>query len=501
MANYSLVIGSKFSPFTFDELLKPALMATQAHRELENQYSELATKANVWEEMANEQTDPAAYQMYKKYSDDLKAQADILATQGLTPGSRKAMLGMKDRYSKEIIPIETAYNKREELIKQQRDALLKDSTLIFDRDYGTTNLDYLIQNPNATFTPLSGEDIAKRTAVMAKEAASAVLNDPKYTSVFNGQYVQQKIQQGYDMSQIIAAAQRDPKAPKALLGIVDAIKGEVGYEGWSDNNKKKIDSYINEGLRAAIGTPKIDVMTNRGYMTELERERLELSNELTREQISQLKGEEIPGGGRVVKLGGGKFVQYDKDGNIVYSNAITTTPEQKAAQEAKSKLEESLASVRTVSDMQTKVTGYNPVGVVALISGNWTGGREGEDIPDTWRGATRTNLKEESAGAHRFYDPMSWFTGSGDFSYTPYDSNAEASVVTNPETIPGFKEWLSGEGAIENSAFAQILEQAKRAGISDEEFMSDNIQIVQVKGRRSRKSSDTPYDYIIYRKS
>lgn len=499
MANYSLVIDSKYSPFTFDELLKPALMATQAHRELEDQYSELSTKANVWEDLINEQIDAELYNKVSQYSQDLKSQADLLASQGLTPASRKELLDMKGRYSKDITPIELAYNKREALVKEQREALLKDPSLIFDTDYSTASLKSIMNNPNASFNPISGEDIAKRTAVMAKEAASVVLSDPEYTPVFNSQYVQQKIQQGYDMSQIIAAAQRDPKAPKALLGIVDTIKGEVGYDKWSTDNQKKIDSYINEGLRAAIGTPKIDVMTNRGYMTELERERLELANTLTREQINQLKGEEIPGGGKVVKLGGGKFVQYDKDGNIVYSNAITITPEQKAAQEAKTNLDKTLSSVVRVSDM--KGTGYNPVGVVALISGNWIGGREGEDIPDTWRGTTRTNLKEESAGAHRFYDPMSWFTGSGDFSYSPYDPNAEASVVTNPETIPGFKEWLSGEGAVENSAFAQILEQAKRAGISDEEFMSDNIQIVQVKGRRSRKGSDTPYDYIIYRKS
>lgn len=497
MANYSLVIGSKFSPFTFDELLKPALMATQAHRELENQYSELATKANVWEEMANEQTDPEAYQMYKKYSDDLKAQADILATQGLTPGSRKAMLGMKDRYSKEIIPIETAYNKREELIKQQRDALLKDSTLIFDRDYGTTNLDYLMQNPNATFTPLSGEDIAKRTAVMAKEAASAVLNDPKYTSVFNGQYVQQKIQQGYDMSQIIAAAQRDPKAPKALLGIVDAIKGEVGYEGWSDNNKKKIDSYINEGLRAAIGTPKIDVMANRGYMTEIERERLELSNELTREQISQLKGEEIPGGGRVVKLGGGKFLQYDKDGNLVGGNVnqAPPTPEEEAQQEEEEKINKMLSSVQKVSDM--KGTGFNPVGVVIKRNGEWVGGREGEDIEEQYRGyGVKSNLKSTAN-----IWPGTWLSGSGDFSYNPKDSSAEATIVTNPETIPGYLEYINGVEDISNTAFGRILEQVKRARISDEEFDSNRIQIVKVKATGNRVSSDEPYDYIIYRKS
>lgn len=499
MANYNLVVNSTFQPFSFERYIQPYQMYGEAYKEVENAIADLDTKASVWEGMANEQTDPYAYGMYKKYADDLRVQAEALASQGLTPGSRKALLDMKGRYSKEITPIEQAYDTRQKYIDEQREALLKDNTLMFDNIASTMSLDSFIKNPNLSYTSLSGADITKRTAVMAKEAASAIMSDPEYSSVFGGQYVQQKLNQGYTLDQVIATAQRDPNAPKALLGIVDAVKNEVGYNNWNKDTQAKIDSYINEGLNAAIGTPKIDVMTDRSYMTELEAERLRLANELTGEQINQLKGEEIPGGGRVVKLGGGKFVQYDKDGNIVYSNAITTTPEQKAEQAAKTKLDETLSSVVKVSDM--KGTGYNPVGVVALISGNWTGGREGEDIPDTWKGATRTNLKEESAGAHRFYDPMSWFTGSGNFSYTPYDSNAEATVVTNLETIPGFKEWLSEEGMVENSAFSQILEQAKKAGISDEEFLSDNVQIVQVKGRRSRKGSDTPYDYIIYRKS
>lgn len=269
MANYSLVIDSKFSPFTFQELLQPALMATQAHQELENQYGELAAKANIWEEMANEQTDPYAYQMYKKFLDDLKKQADILASQGLTPTSRKALVAMKNRYSSEIAPIETAYKKRQSLIDQQREALLRDNTLIFDTDYSTASLDTLIKNPNATFTPLSGESIAKRTAKMAKEAASAMISDPEYKSVFNSQYVQQKIMQGYDISQVIAAAQRDPKAPKALLGIVDAIKKQVGYDKWSKDNQTKIDSYINEGLEAAVGETRYGTLANKGITNSI----------------------------------------------------------------------------------------------------------------------------------------------------------------------------------------------------------------------------------------
>ena len=483
MANYSLVIDSKFSPFTFQELLQPALMATQAHQELENQYGELATKANIWEEMANEQTDPYAYKMYKKYSDDLKNQADILASQGLTPTSRKALVAMKNRYSSEIAPIETAYKKRQSLIDQQREALLRDNTLIFDTDYSTTSLDTLIKNPNATFTPLSGESIAKRTAEMAKEAASAMISDPEYKSVFNSQYVQQKIMQGYDMSQVIAAAQRDPKAPKALLGIVDAIKKQVGYDKWSKDNQTKIDSYINEGLEAAVGAPKIDIMSNRNFESDIERERMDLA----KDQFDyETKGIKQPDGSYYKPLGGGRILHTKPDGT---STIIGITPERdKATEKVQQDIEEKLAKVTKVSDM--KGTGFTPVGIVARVGGSWIGEKEGNDIGNnTLFGFTRTNLK----------------TRWGNFSYNPRDTHAEAALVTNIETIPGAKEWANGTMELsdvdKSTAFGKIIEQARLAGITDEEFETDNVRILKVKARGSRVSSESPYDYIIYRKS
>lgn len=483
MANYSLVVGSKFSPFTYQELLQPALMATQAHQELENQYSELATKANVWEEMANEQTDPQAYQMYKKYSDDLREQADALASQGLTPGSRKSLLAMKNRYSSEITPIETAYKTRQKLIDQQREALLRDNTLMFDTDYSLANLDTLIKNPNATFTPLSGASIAKRTAEMAKEVASSIMSDPKYTSVYNNQYVQQKIMQGYDMSQIIAAAQRDPNAPKELLGIIDVIKEQVGYDKWSTDNKSKIDSYINEGLNAAAGTPKIDIMSNRNFESDLDRERMDLS----KEQFEyETKGVKQADGSYYKPLGGGRILHTKPDGTSTIIGAAEEDKEEAKAQQA---TEKKLSEVTKVSDM--KGTGFTPVGAIVNSNGKWVGGKEGEDIPNWGTGiALNTNLKSGI-----------W----GDFSYTPTDSHAEATIVTNMETIPGFKEWLEGSGDLAEvdmtTAFGQILRQARVAGISDEEFATNNVRILKVKAKGNRVSSDSPYDYIIYRKS
>lgn len=479
MANYSLIVGSKYSPFTFDELIKPAILATKAHQELETQYEDLTTKASAWEEMASAETDPYAYSLYSKYAEDLKAQADLLATQGLTPSSRKALLDMKGRYSKEITPIEEAYTTRQKLIDEQKEALLRDNTLIFDKDYTTVSLDEIIRNPKASYTPLSGKDISTRTAAMAKEAAAAILSNPEYTEVFDSQYIQQKVMQGYDMSQILAAAQRDPNAPAELLGIVDTIKQQVGYDNWDTQSQAKIDKYINEGLSAAAGTPKVEVVANRAFLTPLEKERAQLQNDVLELQKAQLdsaaNGIPTPDGGRIIKLGGNNWIQYDKDGKVV-DQQTPPTPEEKE----ELKLVGELAKQSSLKGF--KKLGFTPVGAVAKLNGTWTAGREGDDM--MWLGTTRSQVINN------------W----GEFTYTP-DNNEEITYVSDPSTIPGFsEEFMKGTGTMpnKNTAFGQIVQAAKKAGITDKEFRTNRVIIAKVKAEDNRGE---PYDYVIFRRN
>ena len=144
MPNY-IVSGARFDPFSYQELLSPALMATQAHQDLENQLGDLSQKADVWQGLANEQTDPEAYRQYKAYADDLKAQVDALASNGLNPQSRQNLLNMKRRYTSEITPIENAYKTRAEQIAAQQS--LKAKGYILSRDAATTSLDDYMKNP------------------------------------------------------------------------------------------------------------------------------------------------------------------------------------------------------------------------------------------------------------------------------------------------------------------------------------------------------------------
>lgn len=267
MANYSLVIGSKFSPFTYQELLQPALMATQAHQELENQYSELATKANVWEEMANEQTDPYAYKMYKTYASDLESQAGQLAREGLTPASRQNMLKMKQRYSSEIVPIEQAYKKRQELIDEQRKLQAQDNTLMFDRSASMMSLDDLIKNPQLTYQSYSGATLAKQVGDAAKSLSKEMRDNPrKWRSILGDQYFESIMQKGYRPEEIIQAIQNNSNASPILQSIVEDAVGSSGISTWGDEaTLNRAYEYARQGLWNAVGETQYQIQSNKAY--------------------------------------------------------------------------------------------------------------------------------------------------------------------------------------------------------------------------------------------
>ena len=273
MANYSLVINSQFKPFSYQEMLAPALMATQAHQELENQYGELATKASVWEEMANEQTDPYAYKMYKTYANDLEEQAGQLAREGLNAASRRDMLNMRARYSKEITPIEQAYTARQKQAEEQQKALLQDPTLMLSRRAATTSLDDYIRNPQLAYEAYSGKLITAQAASAASALAKEMQEKPrKWRSILGNSYYETMMQKGFSSQAVLQAIQDNPNAAPQLTRIVEDAINSSGVRNWGDQATiaRAID-YAKQGLWSAVGETQYQTLDNwRAKMAEQE---------------------------------------------------------------------------------------------------------------------------------------------------------------------------------------------------------------------------------------
>ena len=273
MANYSLVINSQFKPFSYQEMLAPTLMATQAHQELENQYGELATEASVWEEMANEQTDPYAYKMYKTYANDLEEQAGQLAREGLNAASRRDMLNMRARYSKEITPIEQAYTARQKQAEQQQQALLQDPTLLLSRRASTTSLDDYIRNPQLAYEAYSGKLITAQAASAASALSKQMRENPrKWRSILHNSYYETLMQKGFRVEDVLKAIQGNPEAAQELTRIVEDAVNSSGVRNWGDQATiaRAID-YAKQGLWSAVGETQYQTLDNwRARMAEQE---------------------------------------------------------------------------------------------------------------------------------------------------------------------------------------------------------------------------------------
>ena len=437
----SLVIGSKFRPFSYSEMLAPIEAATTEHRAIEEGLGEMSAKAGMWDKLANQQSDPVAYAQYKTYADDLTKQADLLARQGLTPESRRGLLDMKRRYSNEITPIEVAATKREELTKAQREAIQKDPSLMFNIDYGTASLDDLINNPNATYNTISGSELSKRASMMASNLAKTIQENPQYQSILGGQYFQQMQQLGYTPQQVMQTIMNDPNAPSELKQVADTVWQEAGLDTWDQATQTRARDYINAGLYDAIGTQKFDTQGNRAFMSPAESARLEMDRErfeLAKAQAAKDKTTiPLQDGSTIRVIGGGKALRIYPDGrveNYVGNSGIAGAGVKDAAKR-----------------------GDTPI-IIANTRGKWRTGEEGKDVKGTLFGMTRSEA----------------VSGWGNYTL---DNVKPSDIVTNYNEIP--------KGALD-----EMLKTAKEKNID-----LDYYDVVRVKADKSRAAGD--YDYVL----
>ena len=274
--NYGLVIDSKFKARSFDDLIKPLAMYTQEYNALEQGINELDTKASIWENMANEQTDEKAYSMYKNYADDLRSAADQLASQGLSKMSRPALMALKSRYSKEIVPIEQAYTARQKQAEQQQQALLQDPTLLLSRRAATTSLDDYIENPQLAYESYSGKLLTAQAATAAQALAKQMRDNPrKWRNILHGAYYETLMQKGFTSQDVLEAIQRSPQAKQELLKIMDDVVGSSKIATWNDKEAlRRAYEYAGQGLWSGVGETQYQMVQNPDHLNPLQRAQL-----------------------------------------------------------------------------------------------------------------------------------------------------------------------------------------------------------------------------------
>lgn len=510
----NIIIDSKFRPFTYDEMVKPLVQYKEEYDKIEEDYSDLMSQTEMWRNIANRDKSPLAYEMYNRYSNDLSSIVDDFS-RGMNLTNRKALLQMKKRYAQDIEPISKAHERQQKLADEQRAAELSNPTMLWQKRAADMSLDEFISDPDADYGhSYSGAALSAEVAAAAGALANEFRDNPeKMKKLVGGDYYEYIQKRGFSSEAVLAAIMDNPNASPILTQLVESAIDAAGIKDWSnDTALQQAYHYAKQGLWNAVGKDEAQLVANWRAQ-----ENLSHSHALARQRESQafqaqeaekerawkeahmpkktelLDDEGNPSGiwydpdlGGYV-TGDNKMVIPDKNGQLTTpgGNKVTVgggkTPG--SSSKGNSDADKQIAALKTVSSVaDMKKQGYTPAFATLKLSGQWYSRKEGEDAPDTFGSATRSNLVSSS-----FWE---FVGGGGNITFSPERKGGKDGGVTwvDPGTDPN-NPWPS----IPAEAKASLAQQYSTMNLRDDQ----DIQILRVRSERGDGTSGNDYDYII----
>lgn len=260
--NYSLTVSSTFNPYSLQELLPIYQANAQAQYQAEEAFSQLQMKADQWEKLANNAQDADVYNTYKAYSNQLKAAADDILNNGINTASRRNLMNMRAQYASNIIPIEEAYNKRQQQAQILWQARLQDPTLIA-QDPSELGLSYYMKNPNYTPQSYSGKLLTAQSAQAAQNLAKTLSSYGKGEPIdsYTNTFIQKH---GLTRNDIQKYLNGETTATNKVLGaIYQQVYDSSQIGNWAnENQRKQAANFIKQGMWSAIGQDTVQAMEN-----------------------------------------------------------------------------------------------------------------------------------------------------------------------------------------------------------------------------------------------
>ena len=260
--NYSLTVNSTFNPYSLQELLPIYQANAQAQYQAEEAFSQLQMKADQWEKLANNAQDADVYNTYKAYSNQLKAAADDILNNGINTASRRNLMNMRAQYASNIIPIEEAYNKRQQQAQILWQARLQDPTLIA-QDPSELGLSYYMKNPNYTPQSYSGKLLIAQSAQAAQNLAKTLSSYGKGEPIdsYTNTFIQKH---GLTRNDIQKYLNGETTATNKVLGaIYQQVYDSSQIGNWAnENQRRQAANFIKQGMWSAIGQDTVQAIEN-----------------------------------------------------------------------------------------------------------------------------------------------------------------------------------------------------------------------------------------------
>ena len=450
--NYDFVIDSSFTPFTMQEMLVPFMAYKDAFEKSEEAYTDLSTRADKFKYLAsNLDPNSEAAKIYNGYANDLKAQAEDLANNGLSMGNRSALTNLKRRYQGEIgrlVDADIELKKEKELRRQMS---AKDPSMLWAADNLT--IDNYLDGNTPNLYGISGTELYTKAAAASQAASKRQFSVNGESKTLGGYYYDYVQKMGYNPD-TIAKFRSDMSAIPELQQAADDI---LKANGVTDNLTGRAleqakQQVINGMIDGAVYSEQHNPQRNLGVMTAAEADasargwaserradkQMELSALASGYKREGNKWVEDPSAAPVYTVtnsgnpvyldkkgkpyalgpdGKTRYYDNDKDGNYTDKNPFVKpkgnkqTAEQKMenalnSQKQKALLELNKSTLANNNGFDVTFGGtngapadrhhYNYIGAISSHNGKWYTGGIGEDNPGHkgWGWTSSSNVED-----------------------------------------------------------------------------------------------------------
>lgn len=276
MANYSFVVGSKFQPLTYQELLAPVQASTEAHIKKRDELGLYQATAEALKERALAEPDQNWSKKYMDYLDNLEDASKALATQGLSPDVENKALKARNGYFSAVVPAQTALAR----LQQLSDIQFKQNPELRMAYGALPTIDTLIATPEYTPAAYSGKEVYEQALKSGATATTKNVVDKFVRSRDFPAFIKHINTVGYSEKDADSLMKNHPEM-KNLIDTV--VKQHQDFEGLDEVGKNKMKTEIVKGLfDASIYSSKNSLIQNPEYMENLrakhEREKAEKPN-------------------------------------------------------------------------------------------------------------------------------------------------------------------------------------------------------------------------------
>lgn len=258
MANYFATKTAQFKPFSYQEMLAPIKAYQDAYNALETEMSNLDIMAgDVASKLTQNPKDAKLRETYNKFQTDMQSAMNELYNNGYNSTTRKQLAKLKARYTKELNPINEAYQAYQEDQKYLNKMTIEHPELII-KNKKVSISDYMHGN-RPSLSGINTNELRDEALKIAEQQASRTYKeDPTWTPIAGGRALERSSYIGLkdeDFTKAMIEIQSGnitSDRAKLIKESIDSVLGSVDTTGLSDNEVKQVYNSVIEGIRAGF---------------------------------------------------------------------------------------------------------------------------------------------------------------------------------------------------------------------------------------------------------